>query len=248
MQSPYTVRSCGVSNVKTVIPLDEVIDCFNIVTVFSGTLHYCIDKVDYTLKKGDTLIIRPGSHHVRYASDAPAHYYPMDYFSDGVEEAELPTLIRGCSSKLKDAVAFMDKTFRDRNTPYHQQKTGLAVHLFLLTLKEEIENSKLSFHVQQIIKYISENYTNHITLDDIANNVHLTTPYCCHLVKKELNTTIYELILSERISLAQNYILSGEVPLNEIPAYCGFSDYSHFYKCFKKRIGISPIGYRNKSK
>ncbi len=244
VQYPYEIRTCGPSNVKSVVPLNERIDYFNITTVYTGTLHYIVDEKDYLLKKGDTLIIRPGSHRTRYADEKPAHYFAIDYFSDGSEEESLPDFISGCSNTLKDTIGFLDKVHKNRNTDHYDLKCSLAVHLYLLTLKDDVKNSRLSFHVQQILKYISEHFTEPIKLDAIADYVHLTVPYCCHLVKKELGTTIYEIILHERITVAKDYLTSGEVPLSEIPYMCGFNDYSHFYKTFKKYTGISPSKFK----
>lgn len=245
MQYPYKFRTCGPSNVKAVIPLsNEKINYFNITTVYSGTLHYTVDGKDYFLKKGETLIIRPGSRRIRYADNNPAHYFAIDYFSDGSEEASIPDLISGCSSQLKDTIIFLDKVHKNRNTENYELKGSLAIHLFILTLKDEVKNSLLSIHVQQILHYISEHFTESIRLEEIADYAHLTVPYCCHLVKKELGTTIYEIILHERITLSKDYLASGEIPLSEVPYLCGFNDYSHFYKTFKKYTGTSPSKFK----
>ncbi len=244
VQYPYKIRTCGPSNVKSVCPLNETIDYFNITTVYSGVLHYNIDGTDYFLKKGETLIIRPGSHRIRYADEKAAHYFAIDYFSDGSVEETLPDFITECSTTLKETIGFLDKVHKNRNTEHYDLKCSLAVHLYLLTLTDDVKNSKLSFHVQQILKYISEHFTEPIKLDEIAAHVHLTVPYCCHLVKNELNTTIYEIILHERITVAKDYLTSSEIPLSEIPYKCGFNDYSHFYKTFKKHTGISPSKFK----
>lgn len=244
MEYPYEVRTCGPSNVKTVSSLDVSIDYFDITTVFTGTLHYKIDDKEYFLSKGDTLIIRPGSHCYRFPDEHPAHYFAINYYSDGVLEADMPDLIPNCSLSYKDTTVFVDKIFKKRKTPHRNEKMSLAIKMMILALKEEIQSNVHSFHVQQILQYISENYTQNIKLDDIANHVFLTVPYCCHLIKKELGTTIYDIILHERISLAKEYLTAGTIPLSEIPYLCGFNDYSHFYKTFKKHTGINPSNFK----
>ena len=72
---------------------------------------------------------------------------------------------------------------------------------------------------------------------------HFFSDKCCYLFKKEMNTTIYDVILKERIYLAQEYILAGEYSLKEVGKMCGFCDYSHFLKSFKKVTGILPSEY-----
>lgn len=244
MEYPYEIRGCGPSNVQSVCALDLVVNYFDITTVYSGTLRYRINGKDYTLNKGDTIIIRPGSHCYRYADSNPAHYFAINYFSNGIVEADLPDFIPNCSPAFKDTTYFMDKISKKYSSPHRAEKMSHAVHILLLSLKEELQTSKYSPHVQQILHYISQNYTHPIKLEDIADHVFLTVPYCCHLIKKELGTTIYEIILQERIVLAKDYLSSGNVPLSEIPFLCGFNDYSHFYKTFKKYTGINPSKFK----
>ena len=102
----------------------------------------------------------------------------------------------------------------------------------------------MSPYLASMLEYISQHYTERITLQDIADSVSLTSSYCCYLFKKELNTTIYDVIMKERILLAQSYILERKFKLQEISSLCGFNDYSHFSKYFKKVTGFLPTEYK----
>ena len=103
----------------------------------------------------------------------------------------------------------------------------------------------MSPYLSDMLEYIAQHYTERITLQDVANSVSLTPSYCCYLFKKELNTTIYDVILHERLLLAQNLIISSDKRLQDIATDCGFNDYSHFSKYFKKITGYLPSEYKN---
>lgn len=217
---------------------------FDLTMVFSGELHYNIDGQDIILKKNDTLLIPPGSMRIRYAGDKPAHYMSVNYYGIGEEEKSIPLYIPNCRPFFKEALLFFDKILESK-IPSTNSAINYGLHLLIELLKNEIENQNLNQHVHRILEYISANLTQPITLDEIADSVFLTVPYCCHLVKKELGFTISEIITRERVALAQQLIISDTIPLNKIPYRCGFNDYSHFYRCFKKHTGISPSQYRN---
>ena len=244
---PYKIRLCGISKVKSVYSLDSSNEYYDITSVYSGTLHYRIDDKEYILKKGDTIIIPPGSHCVRYPGNKPANYFVLNYYSDGEMEKEMPTLIQSSSGSLNSVTRLIVQTYHKsskKTTPYHDEKCSLAVNFLILELMEQAKVRKYSPHIQQIMNYITEHITEPIQLSEISEKVFLSVPHCCYIVKSELGTTIHELIVRERIALAQNYLISGDFPLREIPYLCGFNDYNSFYKSFKKHTGISPSKFK----
>ncbi len=219
------------------------IDFFDLTMVFSGKLHYEIDGKDIILKKNDVILIPPGSIRIRHKGVETVHYMSLNYYSDGADEKDIPLYIPNCHAFFKETMLFFDRL--QSNTITHKKEaTDYGLRLLIELLKNEVENQNLNHHVHQILEYISLNLTHPITLDEIAESVYLSVPYCCHLVKKELGCTISEIITRERVALAQQYLVSGAFSLKDIPFRCGFTDYSHFYKCFKKYTGISPSKYK----
>ena len=216
---------------------------FDLTMVFSGELHYNIDGQDIILKKYDAILVPPGSMRIRYAGKKPAHYMSVNYYSIGEEEKSIPLFIPNCRPFFKEAMLFFDRIMESK-TPTQNSAVIYGLHLLIELLKNEVENQKLNHHVHRILEYISANLTRPMTLEEIADSVFLTVPYCCHLVKKELGFTITEIITRERIALAQQHLHSDVIPLKEIPYHCGFNDYSHFYKCFKKYTGIPPSKFK----
>ncbi len=236
------------SNVQTsavkAIDQDVPTSFFDLTMVFSGKLHYNIDEKDITLNKNDAILIPPGSMRIRYAGNEPVHYISINYRSDGTEEKDIPLYLPNRRTFFKEALLFFDKITKANIVAHREATYDRGLQLLIQLLKNDIENQSLNPHVQKILEYISTHLTRQITLNEIADSLFLTVPYCCHLVKKELGTTISEIIVRERVQLAQQYLSSGSTLLKDIPSLCGFTDYSTFYKGFKKHTGISPSKYK----
>ncbi len=245
MKYEYFYRYSGYGKMAGIEPLCDVIDYYDLTVVFSGKLEYIIDGVYYTVKKGDAILIPPGSERIRLEKDYTAEFASMNFFSD--KKIPLPVLIPSCvTSDFKDLIMLHIKIKSDRTSTYFEDKLNYSLELIVLMLTENAQKKVLSPRVKDILSYIKEHYTQKIALEDIAGSVFLTVPYCCYIVKKELGVTIYDIILRERILLAQEYITAGQKKLREIPYLCGFNDYSHFSKYFKKYTGILPSEYKKR--
>lgn len=235
----------GYNRVNRVRPLNDTISYCDLTFVFSGELHYTVDGKSVTVKSGDGIFIPPGSHRVRFAAEQEAHYFSINFIADEALFRGLPVHLKFClTNTIRDQLLFLKAMRADRTSTYAPEKQALTMQLLLILIREQLENTSRNPYINTILSYIKEHFREPLTLQAIADAVHLTVPYCCSLVKEHLDTTIYGLILEERLYLAKEYILRGERSLQEIPALCGFRDYGHFSKSFRKHVGIPPSQYR----
>lgn len=91
----------------------------------------------------------------------------------------------------------------------------------------------------QCIDYINKNLMCSITASEISNYLNVSSSYLSHKFKKDMNISLYKFILEKKIIVANQKIMSGENP-TQVASDCGFSDYSGFYKQFKKMFGKPP--------
>ena len=97
---------------------------------------------------------------------------------------------------------------------------------------------------QLIKRYVKNNLTRKLTLNDIARNLHCSTVTLTEHFKREFGITINEYITKKRMELAEKILLSTDKPLREIAALTGFADVEYFSRTFKKHHGISPASWR----
>ena len=58
-----------------------------------------------------------------------------------------------------------------------------------------------------------------------------------------MGVSFYRCVTQRRLISAKSFI-EQEIPLEDVGRRVGFSDYSTFYRAFKKEFGISPRQYR----
>lgn len=102
-------------------------------------------------------------------------------------------------------------------------------------------------HVDVIYKstaYIKEHFCEKISLEQVAEHVHLSKSYLSRIFKEEMNYNFTSYVNKIRIEKSKRYLLNDKLPLTDIAMLCGFDDQSYFTKVFKKTIGVSPGQYR----
>lgn len=99
--------------------------------------------------------------------------------------------------------------------------------------------------VEEIEKYIQENYDQNITRETIAEEFFFTSDYINRLFKKKNGITVSKYIFDTRISHAKELLSETQLSIGEISDRTGFSYITYFSQAFKKELGMSPIEYRN---
>lgn len=97
-----------------------------------------------------------------------------------------------------------------------------------------------------VYKFISENYSQDIRLEDIARVAHLTQPAFCRLFKQRTSKHFVEYLNEVRISKACKQLIESDFNISEIAFQSGYKTLSNFNKVFKNITGNSPKEYRKK--
>jgi len=99
-----------------------------------------------------------------------------------------------------------------------------------------------------IFKYINNNFTRHISLDEIANQVSMTVPAFCRYFKKATGKTFTKLVNEYRVVHATKLLQENQTSITDICFECGFNNFSHFNRLFKEFTGKSASKYRSEMK
>lgn len=99
--------------------------------------------------------------------------------------------------------------------------------------------------IRLLISYMEEHYREPVTLDLLAEQVHLSKGYLCESFKKEMHQTIMQYLTKLRISRARILLIEyPEQKVAEIGRMCGFESPSYFGETFRKIVGMTPNEYR----
>ena len=106
---------------------------------------------------------------------------------------------------------------------------------------EDISNivSQTDVYIHKTIQYINANIQNKITIDDVAENVHLSKSYLQHIFKNKLGIAISEYIFKQKMNCAK-FMLSSGKSLSETANALGYTYYSTFSAHYKKLFGVAP--------
>jgi two-component system, response regulator YesN len=101
----------------------------------------------------------------------------------------------------------------------------------------------------QIIKeaeaYISKHFADNLTLQLVADHVHITPVWLSKLFKKEKKTLFLEYLTAVRIAQAKVLLNDLQYRIYQVALEVGYKDSVHFTKIFKKVVGYTPKEYRN---
>ena len=104
--------------------------------------------------------------------------------------------------------------------------------------------SENSDKLDLVLKFISDNYSSHITLNDIADVACMTTNSFCRFFKKMTNKSFTQFLNEVRIRHASRLLVQNNIPISEACYLVGYNSVTNFHKQFKQIMNCTPKGYR----
>jgi len=129
--------------------------------------------------------------------------------------------------------------------PYSVETFHEAIERAFRKKNDGIELYGKSGTIQRIKNYIEANYTENITLQDVADEVCMDKSYLGRLFRETCEITIMGYQRKLRMNKAKELLSCGMSP-GEVAIKTGFGDQAYFGKVFKQETGMSPAKYRNK--
>ncbi|MGC6430275.1 MAG: AraC family transcriptional regulator [Jejuia sp.] len=98
--------------------------------------------------------------------------------------------------------------------------------------------------IDKVLRYISDNYTRTIALEDVSDIACMTTNSFCRFFKKKTNKSFTEFLNEVRIRNASRILIQENLAVNDICFSVGYNSITNFNKQFKKIMGSTPKQYR----
>ena len=124
------------------------------------------------------------------------------------------------------------------------EKKLTAYYSSLMQKLGESCNKKNLQIIQKVIKYVKENYSRDITLNEIANNLYFTPNYLSSLFSRSMGESFSNYITRYRVQKAKELLESGKYKVYEIGEMVGYKNPDYFSKIFKELIGFTPSSYK----
>lgn len=229
-------------------------DIEEILLIRKGNAFYHEEGKIYPLRKNSLVISRAGRNH-GFTFEGDCEYERYDTLfdvrkmtSDIYEQipADISVVHFDDNAIVVDLFKKMDY--------YYKHFSGITLENLVLHLIEEILynvviylNQPQSDHttysinpiIDKAVTYIEENLTEPLTVDSLCKELFITKAYLHQLFLKHLQTSPKKYITSRKLLLAQKE-LRADKKATEVYLTCGFSDYSTFYRDYKKFFGHAP--------
>lgn len=244
-------------------------DFMELSIILKGEGTYYIDGENYPVTEGDLILLNPGTYHKSLVTspanpamecyiafsnfqflDSPRDYMPLPHNQKILHmNASLKQEItKICSAMQKEYITY-------RPGQYFMLKS-YVMQLLLKLLREEkdskeringciFESTNKKYVVKRIIQYLNLHYREKISLDQIAQNMYLSTFYISKIFKSETGDTPINYLIRLRMEKARELLEEAEpLSIQDIAGSVGYEDAYHFSKLFKKHFGIAPSKWR----
>lgn len=101
--------------------------------------------------------------------------------------------------------------------------------------------------LREIITYVTEHYTEKLSLEEVANQVGFSREYFCRFFKQHMGITFLRYLNEVRISHAGRLLTSTDMSISEVMTESGFTNQTIFNRLFKEIYGMTPRQARNTS-
>ncbi|WP_053375449.1 AraC family transcriptional regulator [Paenibacillus sp. FJAT-27812] len=114
-------------------------------------------------------------------------------------------------------------------------------------IREQREQQTLTV-LDRAQTYIQSRFSEDLSLEEVADFVHLNPHYFSKIFKQQVGTTFIDYVTALRIDKAKALMGSGELSLKEVCFEVGYNDPNYFSRVFKKVTGVTPSDYRSQTK
>jgi AraC-like DNA-binding protein len=97
-----------------------------------------------------------------------------------------------------------------------------------------------------IRRFIANNYLSITSLEDVCREFHYSKNHVINIFREAYGITPFEYLNDVRIRRAMYLLEVTSKSIDEVARESGFNHYSHFYRLFMRKNGISPLEWRKK--
>lgn len=240
-----------------------------------GEAVFQVYQKSYRVRTGEGFLLNrnvphscssPGNEHVRYSTILVRPDFLYGDFGSDVERkcfqpflqnSAIPCIyLTGFDENGKEILQKLnqvEEAFDRKRFCYELKIKGLLCEAFTMILyghRQELTkfvpaNLQELERLEKMLNYLNMHFTEVISLQDLADQVHLSREVCCRLFKKMTGKTITGYLEEYRVNKSFSLVQSGQYSMIQITEMVGFSNPSRFASAFRKRFGCNPGEYHS---
>lgn len=245
-------------------PVEHWHNKYELFIILEGYCTFFVQNTLFYMDKGDICLVPPNCIHAMSYPNT-FHEHMVVNFSGLYVDPMLVNDMHNAVNKGKYTPKPEDSAFfkeiydglymhADSNEEYNYlyAKTYFD-RLFIKMLRtreqfsKEVKNDSLSGDVARVLEYINHNYTQDITLVQMADYCHVSPSYFSKYFKKTIGLGFKEYLNYTRLTVAENLLRTTNFSISEVASESGFYDSNYFSLVFRQRYGVPPLRYRKNS-
>lgn len=145
------------------------------------------------------------------------------------------------SGDVRNLFFLLSKIWERKEALYRLKSRTIVQEILTHLLQTEMENS-VPRHKQldAAKKYIQDNFTNDISLEDLARGAGFSLSHFRKLFTEYYGRSPKQYILYLRLNKARDLLSANESNVSETARLCGFHNVFYFSDLFKKTFGVPP--------
>lgn len=112
--------------------------------------------------------------------------------------------------------------------------------------RDQLAESSENDAYKKALHFIRANYTEGITVADVARHMGYSESYFGYAFKKKYKMSVSRYIRELQFAKAKDLLVDTAFSISAVASYVGFDDSNYFTAIFKKQFGISPKEFRKK--
>lgn len=222
---------------------DRTEETYEIICVTKGVVYLNDNGREYTLTKGQTLLLFPGVRHYGSRKSSDVSFYWLHFSAKG--ELPLPPRVYDGT----ESISLFKELLHFENLPNIPEYAvnAVLIHILsnLLYEKEKSEGSsdRLS---EEIYEWIRINASATLTVRRISSHFGFCPDHITRLLQKSTGLGTKELTDRFILSKAKDLLCNTEKYVKEISAELEFPSDKAFISFFRYHEGVYPSEYRNR--
>ena len=251
-----TAIRCGFRSEQYNFP-DHIHQFPEIVYVKDGELELTVDGVTELMRAGDFAIVPPFRVHSFFTPKTVTRWicvFSTDFISSFISRDELlgngESYIfhapEGLASFAEERMLETDELFSELNEQTIRTYKALIFALYTEYLNQVPRAAKKKHHqaLTAILLYISEHYTEEISLASIGAELGYSRKYVSLCLSEVDEMNLNQLVNSFRADLAKTLLSSTKMNVIDVALECGYDNERSFYRAFHQVTGMTPGEYR----
>lgn len=216
----------------------------------SGSASLSIQGVDYSLYTNSVCLIdcrNPYTLHCSTTWECQVLFfdgYPVPYYYELFTSLGSPVIQLADNALLfRLFERLIAQNYPNKELMNAELLTRILTQL-VVTHQDTPSETGIPAYLLSVKELLDTHYSNHYTLDTLAENFHINKYQICRDFKKHMNTSPLQYLNNIRLTHAMELLKGTSLHINEISWQVGFENTNHFIQLFKKKIGVTPTAYR----